>query len=418
MAGTIELEGAVLTLTKTMRVLVVDDERAVCQSVEKILTRKGHTVEKSLSVPDAIRALEANPAFDIILADLMMPQVSGLDLLRMVHERWPAIPVVIMTGYASIASAIEATRAGAIGYLPKPFTPDELEAAIERTFIVMTPRTLAKPVPQAVAKPVATPVPDLAPAPVAVPMQKSNDVIDVDMPFNAAEVAAATSAEYVQHLTRSDMPVIDFCDLGQRACKRYKSKGVCKQPECPLVVSERRKRKPVVVSAGLADQIDVDMPFSFSEVAAATSEAYADALGRGDMAMTGRWNPNKATGRKVLVVDDEPVVASSMRRSLSRRGYRVDEAFSGNDALNRILNEMYDLVLLDMRMPDSSGLELLPTIKKHRPKLPVVMVTGYASIDTAVEAIQRGATDYMAKPFTPDELCAAANRAIKGARLA
>ena len=150
-------------------------------------------------------------------------------------------------------------------------------------------------------------------------------------------------------------------------------------------------------------------------MAAATCEAYADALGRGDLAVTGRWNPAKATGRKVLVVDDEPVVANSIRRTLSRRGYQVEEAFSANEALNRILNEMYDLVLLDMRMPDANGLELLPTIKKHRPKLPVVMVTGYASIDTAVEAIQRGASDYMAKPFTPDELYTAANKAFRSA---
>ena len=429
-----------LTLTRTRRVLVVDDEPAVCRSVEKILTRSGHTVEKTQTVADAVRALETNPSYDIILADLMMPQVGGLDLLRMAHDRWPSIPVMIMTGYASIASAIEATRAGAIGYLPKPFAPDELEAAIERTFIVMTPHTMPNPLPQPGPKPVpppARPKPTesakadavspkpttsakadeasrLAPvAPKPTTSAKADDIIDVDMPFNAGEVASATSVEYVRHLTRSDMTVVPFCDLGQRGCRRFKSKGVCKQPECPLVVSERRKKAAVVMSARAGDQIDVDMPFSFAEVAAATSEAYADALGRGDMAVVGRWNPEKATGRKVLVVDDEPVVASSIRRSLTRRGCRVDEAFSGNDALNRILTEMYDLVLLDMRMPDANGLELLPTIKKHRPALPVVMVTGYASIDTAVEAIQRGASDYMAKPFTQDELRAVVNRAFR-----
>jgi len=133
------------------------------------------------------------------------------------------------------------------------------------------------------------------------------------------------------------------------------------------------------------------------------------------MAVAGRWNAEKATGRKVLVVDDEVVAANSVRRTLSRRGFRVDEAFSGHEALNRILTEMYDLVLLDMKMPDTNGLELLPTIKKHRPKLPIVMVTGYASIDTAVEAIQRGASDYVAKPFTPDELFTATNKAIRRA---
>ena len=381
--------------TKLMRVLVVDDERIVCSGVEKILVRKGHTVEQALSVDEAVKAIERDPAFDLVLADLMMPQAGGLDMVRVVKHRWPTIPVIIMTGYASIGSAIDATRAGAAGYLPKPFTPEELEATIERVSIVMAPKPAAKPAPK--------------------PLPKAKEIIDVDMPFDAAEVAAATSPEYVKHLTRSDVALADYCDLGERACKRFKSKGACQQPECPLVVAERKKKAPVPIAAQPNDFIDVDMPFSFSEVAAVTSEAYADALGRSDMAVAGRWNPEKATGRKVLVVDDEVVAANSVRRTLNRRGFRVDEAFSGREALNRILNEMYDLVLLDMKMPDTNGLELLPTIRKHRPKLPVVMVTGYASIDTAVEAIQRGATDYVAKPFTPEELFSAASKAIRRA---
>ncbi len=390
------------TATATKRILVVDDERSVCASVEKILARRGHDVEKAISVASAIEYLERGPAFDLILADLMMPQSSGLDLLRVVRDRWPQTPLMIMTGYASIASAIEATRAGAAGYLPKPFTPDELDAALAHVALVMKPGSRT-----------ATPAP-----PKREPKVKSTpkgEVIDVDMPFDAAEVTAATSPQFVKQLTRSDVTVIDFCALGQRHCKRYKTKGVCQQLECPLLAAERRKAIMAATMQHLQDQIDVDMPFSWSEVAAVTSPAYADALGRGDMPVPGRWNAEKATGRKVLVVDDEPVVANSIRRTLSRRGFQVEEAFSGREALTRILNEMYDLVLLDMKMPDANGLELLPTIHKHRPKLPVVMVTGYASIDTAVEAIQRGASDYMAKPFTPDELFATARRAIRRA---
>ena len=380
-----------MTQTRVMRVLVVDDERIVCSGVEKILVRRGHLVEQALSVAEAVKTIERDPAFDLVLADLMMPQAGGLDMVRIVKHRWPGIPVVIMTGYASIGSAIDATRAGAAGYVPKPFTPEELEAAIERVSIVAAPKPAPKPLP------------------------KAPEFIDVDMPFDAAEVAAATSPEYVKHLTRSDVALVDFCDLGDRSCKRFKAKGACQQPECPLVVAERRKKAPAPVAAQANDFIDVDMPFSYAEVAAATSEAYADALGRSDMAVAGRWNPEKATGRRVLVVDDEAVAANSVRRTLNRRGFRVDEAFSGREALNRILNEMYDLVLLDMKMPDTNGLELLPTIRKHRPTLPVVMVTGYASIDTAVEAIQRGAADYVAKPFTPEELFSAASKAIRRA---
>lgn len=382
-----------MTQAKAMRVLVVDDERTVCNGVAKILTRKGHSVEQAQSVAEAVGLLQQNPAFDMILADLMMPQAGGLDMIRIAKQRWPNVPVLIMTGYASLGSAIEVTREGSVGYLSKPFTPDELESAFERVTIVRQPRPALKPAPK--------------------PLPRATDMIDVDMPFDAVEVAAATSPEYVRHLTRSDMALVDFCDLGDRACKRFKTKGPCQQPECPLVVAGRKKKVPVAMAAQAPDFIDVDMPFSFSEVAAVTSEAYADAVGRGDMAATGRWNPGKATGRKVLVVDDEVVAANSARRTLTRRGFRVDEAFTGNEALNRILNEMYDLVLLDMRMPDTNGLELLPTIKKHRPTLPVVLVTGYASIDTAVEAISRGASDYVAKPFTPDELFSAADRAIR-----
>lgn len=393
-----------MTQAKTLRVLVVDDERTVCSGVEKILVRKGHTVEQALSVDEAVESMTRNPAFDMILADLMMPKAGGLDLIRIVKRRWPNVPVLIMTGYASIGSAIETTKAGAVGYLPKPFTPDELESALERVTIVVKPAPAAKAAPK--------PAPQAAPRPVP----KAADIIDVDMPFDAAEVAAATSPAYVKQLTRSDVTLaLDFCPLGDRTCKRFKTKGQCDQPECPLAVAERRKAARVVAVTQAQDFIDVDMPFSYSEVASLTSEAYADALGRSDMAAAGRWNPEKATGRKVLVIDDEPVAANAVRRTLNRRGFRVDEAFTGHEALNRILNEMYDLVLLDMKMPDTNGLELLPTIKKHRPKLPVVMVTGYASIDTAVEAIQRGASDYVAKPFTPEELFSAASQAIRRA---
>jgi CheY-like chemotaxis protein len=390
------------TLIKTKRILVVDDERAVCASVEKILTRQGHLVEKSLSVAEAVAQLEHTPAFDLIVADLMMPQAGGLDLLRTVNERRMGIPLLIMTGYASIGSAIEATKLGAAGYVPKPFTPDELQLAIEKATTMGGSPAAPKPAAQ-----VSRPAPALARADAKV-----KDPIDVDMPFDRTEVTEATSPEYVQHLTRSDMPVVDFCNLGQRTCKRYKTKGICKQPECPLVVAERRKMAARATMPQVSDMIDVDMPFSMSEVSSATSEAYAHALGRGDMPVTSRWDPKRASGRKVLVVDDEAVVVNSIRRTLTRRGYAVEGAFSANEALNRILNDMYDLVLLDMKMPDANGLELLPTIRKHRPGLPVVIVTGYASIDTAVEAIQRGARDYMAKPFTPEELYTVTSKAL------
>lgn len=379
------------TDTRTLRVLVVDDEPSICQSVNKVLRRRGHDVEQAFSAASALDMLERGASFDLVLADLMMPQMGGMELLKIAADRWPELPMVVITGYASIASAVEATKLGAIDYLPKPFTPDELTRTVEDAVWRWNGRRAA--------------------ARAGQPAR----MIDVDMPFDEAEVAAATSPAYVERLGRSDMPVLDFCDLGQRRCKRVKAKGVCKTEECPIVTKQKKTGRLVPVTTMVADPIDVDMPFSAREVAAATSPAYMAALGRSDMPNVGRWPARKPTARRVLAVDDEPVVVYSIRKSLTRRGYVVDEAFNGYAALSRVQQAPYDLVLLDMRMPDVNGLDLLPKIKKQQPGVPVIIVTGFASIDTAVEAIQRGAADYVPKPFTPDELYKVTTRVLQQA---
>jgi len=89
---------AMMTQTRVMRVLVVDDERIVCSGVEKILVRKGHSVEQALSVADAVTALERDAAFDMILADLMMPQAGGSIWFGTRRAAGPAIPVLFLTG--------------------------------------------------------------------------------------------------------------------------------------------------------------------------------------------------------------------------------------------------------------------------------------------------------------------------------
>jgi DNA-binding NtrC family response regulator len=159
----------------------------------------------------------------------------------------------------------------------------------------------------------------------------------------------------------------------------------------------------------------VDIPFSAAEVTALTSEAYVAALGRSDMPVVGHWGQFAPAARKVLVVDDETIVVNSIRKILSRKGFAVEEAFTCKDALIQVFLHDYDLVLLDMRMSDGNGMDVLQKIKAKRPDMRVVIVTGYASIDTAVEAIQKGASDYIPKPFTPDELYTMTNRVLGAA---
>jgi DNA-binding NtrC family response regulator len=389
------MESQTLPKIEGLNVLVVDDEVILCQSVEKILKRKGHAVEAVTTVADALRTLDAGNKYDLIIADLMMPQAGGLELLTAVQGSWPELPVLIITGFSSITSAIETTKLGAAGYLPKPFTPGELEKAVESVLI----RTSWK------GNKSADPEPE---------------IIDVDMPFNAKEVEMATSKKYVEQLTRSDVPIVaaapipaaDYCSLGQRSCKKFAKKGVCQQAECPIITAEKKKGRAAVATEYVFDPIDVDIPFSAAEVTALTSEAYVAALGRSDMPVVGHWGQFAPSARRVLVVDDETIVVNSIRKILSRKGFAVEEAFTCKDALAQVFSHDYDLVLLDMRMSDGNGMDVLQKIKAKRPDMRVVIVTGYASIDTAVEAIQKGASDYIPKPFTPDELYTMTNRVL------
>lgn len=119
----------------------------------------------------------------------------------------------------------------------------------------------------------------------------------------------------------------------------------------------------------------------------------------------------------VLVVDDEKVVCLSCERILAPDGHAVDSASSGQEALDKIEKKKYDLVITDLKMPGIDGLKLLETVKEHYREVDVIMITGYASIDTAVKAMRLGAFDYIPKPFTPDELRAVVARALERRRL-
>jgi DNA-binding NtrC family response regulator len=116
---------------------------------------------------------------------------------------------------------------------------------------------------------------------------------------------------------------------------------------------------------------------------------------------------------RVLAVDDEPVVCESIRRVLSEEGYRVTTTTSAREGIDLLAREVIDLVLLDIKMPDLDGIEFLRRARALSPETEVVIVTGYATIDTAVEAIKLGAFDYLEKPVSPPQLIVAAARALE-----
>jgi len=115
---------------------------------------------------------------------------------------------------------------------------------------------------------------------------------------------------------------------------------------------------------------------------------------------------------KALVIDDESIVLDSVSRILKDDNFKVDTSLSGLEGLTRAVEGPYDIVLTDLRMPDLGGMRVLRDIKRAKPSLPVVMITGYGSVKTAVQAMKLGAAEYIQKPFSPEELSAAVKSAL------
>jgi CheY-like chemotaxis protein len=221
-------------------------------------------------------------------------------------------------------------------------------------------------------------------------------------------------------------------------CDIFKKLGAtCKAGTKNDVCPQLAKKKKAAARKGGTDVrklVGIDLPFDYDEVAAATGPEYVNHLiydgvvqvpyeqlkqnvarmapsAPAEVDQTAAYPEEPAT-RHILVVDDEVAVNNNIRKILKRKGYHVDQALTKEEALDKIAARPYKLILLDLKIPGVKGLELLQSIREKNPAAKVIMITGYASIETAVEAARMGAVDYLPKPFTPDEIRGATEKAF------
>lgn len=119
----------------------------------------------------------------------------------------------------------------------------------------------------------------------------------------------------------------------------------------------------------------------------------------------------------ILVIDDEKAICDGCRLVLSDHGYEVDTCQVGQKGLDKLLRGQYDLTLVDMKLPDIHGMEIIKALKRKKPGVYVIVMTGYSSVKNAVEAMKGGAFDYLSKPFGDEELLIAVEKAIENRRL-
>ncbi len=120
---------------------------------------------------------------------------------------------------------------------------------------------------------------------------------------------------------------------------------------------------------------------------------------------------------RILIIDDEAVIREGVHRALSGRGYHFSKAENGEKGIDKIRNEGFDIVLLDLMMPGIDGFAVLDWIKEHKPSIEVIVITGFATVSKAVTAMKQGAFDFVGKPFTPDYIRIVVSRAAEKIQL-
>jgi CheY-like chemotaxis protein len=222
------------------------------------------------------------------------------------------------------------------------------------------------------------------------------------------------------------------CDIFRKlgaTCKAGTKSG-----ECPQKKAKKAKKAAVDPGFNAAKLIGIEQPFEYDEVVAITGSDFIRNLHHEDIVvkpyeeLKNEFISKKAALSQglpaqkrsmeqpalmdVLVIDDEVAVNNNIRKILAKKGFHVDQALSKVEALEKINTGTYKLVLLDLKIPEVKGLELLQTLRKKNPATKVIIITGYASIETAIESARLGAIDYLPKPFTPDEVRSATDRAF------
>ena len=253
---------------KAEKILVVDDELQICKNVEKILAKSDYQVTHACSAQEAIERL-AKESFSLLISDIVMPGKNGLELLKMVKKEWPLTKAVMMTAFASTDTAMKSIRLGALDYIPKPFTPQELRSTVDNAISGKLVEA-------------------------AAPAQERDliDVIDIDAPFEAKEVIEQVGEDYAKMLGRSDMPVVEvklpaalpnYCEVGTMVCDIFKKLGATckagtKTNECP----QKKAKKSAAKSQGVDTRrlVGIDQPFSYDDVVSVTGPQYAHQLGR------------------------------------------------------------------------------------------------------------------------------------------
>ncbi|MFC1564962.1 response regulator [candidate division KSB1 bacterium] len=329
------------------RILVVDDDNQVLSIFKRVLSNEGYQVHAVDNGNDAIEQIKQEE-FNLVLTDLVMKGVDGFEVLEAAKQLSPQTVVILVTGYGSIDVAIKALRNGAIDFIIKPCTEDELILRVKKALERQQIGQKAKK---------------------AEMYQRMYETLGaVAHEINNPLTAINGNTQLLIRELGDDHPGICFIDQINGSVEKIAK-----------IIEKMRKIRGIETKQYTKDSKIID-------------------LQKGDEKLS---SPAQGT---ILIVDDEENITISIARFLRLNKYEVDVAHSGLEALEKIKNNNYSLVVLDICMPEMDGYEVLQEINKYYTgrdvKIPAtIIMTGFDVEDVLQKCKEAGAYTAIHKPF-------------------
>ena len=342
------------------RILVVDDDHIVLMGLEGVLKHDGFNVSTASTAKEATELLESEP-FDLVLTDLVLQDDDGINVLKKSKGISSDMVVIMITGFASIKSAIEALQQGAFDYIIKPCEDEELLIRVRRG---LERRRLLKEIHE-------KEIQDERLKAITQTAVTVNDQINT--PLNVI----LTSAEFLRGAVEQE--------------------NFAAEESLSFIESEVSKIKNVV--SELAHIINPKIKqYALSEITMVDLER--STFQTSDISS----RDIQKTSATILVVDDEEYMLQSLSKLLTLLGFETKTALDGETALELFKSNNVDLIITDINMPGMSGIDLLKEIKLLNPELPVIVITGYSAEKAQVLAEKNKADGFLPKPFRMNDI--------------
>lgn len=429
------------------RILVVDDEPDMCWALENILCPAGYAVTTTTSGAEAIEKAQER-FFNLALMDIRLPDVEGIELVAPLKAMHPDMAVIMVTGYASLETAVRALNEGVLAYLTKPLNLDEVLAtarkALEKQRLVEEKQRAEQQLAYMATHDALTGLPNrvlfndrltmaLAHAhrnqrELAVMLLDLDHFKDVNdtLGHSVGDQLLQTVGDRLMSLLRksdtvarmggdefmlilSEIPrVEDTAKIAQKILEAFRK---------PFVFDGHELH--VTTSIGIAiypyDGKDADMLMKNVDVAMYRAKNQ----GRDNYQYYSRKGKEEMGEQaSILIVDDEPDMCWALENILRPAGYTVTTTTSGAEALELVARQHFAVAFVDAKLPDLDGLELAALIRQQSPHTAIVLISGYFYQED--KAITEGLQDelfigFMAKPFDLDEIRRMARQAVERA---